>query len=289
MMESRLAKTGKQIAKRQKGTVRAKTDFFRTARYGLTLVEHRIIYYAILRGQQSKQPFEPVTLPIKEFQALCELKGQSAYSAIRALSNKIVSKTVEVVYKDEKGLHVMQAPWLAGITYHAKEGSVTIELNKKLQPFIEGKPFSETEYYFLIRFTSQYAERLYEILKTFAFKPLASFEIGDLRQRLGIAPGQYANYNMLRTRVLKPALDDINKFTDLDISLHEKRGQYNRVESVYFTIEKKNVPKLTDRVAQGEFEPPLSEAEQKIFVNQLLGKNEEAAEDEQDRLMTVGG
>lgn len=259
----------KVLSRRKNGVIRGKTDFFRTARYGLTLQEHRIIYYAILRGQQDGKPFEPVTLSIAEFKELFDIKGEGYYSKIRALSNKMASRTVEVIYKDSEGTHLKQAPWIVDITYHAKTATVTIEPNKKLQPFFEGKPFTDTEFAFLVKFTSQYAERLYEIIKTFEYKKIADFEIVDLRTRLAVGK-KYPNYADLKNRVLLPATSDINEFTDLDVDFREKRGMYNKVESVIFSIHKKKVPKLAKRIENGEFAPPLSEEEQAQMMTQML-------------------
>lgn len=283
-MESDKAKKGKRITKRKTGVIRAKSDFFRTARYGLTLQEHRIIYYAILKGQQDNTPFKPVTISISEFKEMCELKGQSSYSTVRNLSKKLTSKSVEVLYKDENGIHFMQAPWLSGITYHVKEGSVTIKLNKELQPFFEGKPFTDTEFYFLIKFTSQYAERLYELIKALSHKPIIDFTIKDLRKRMGIGDKQYTNFTDLQRRVLDPALRDINEYTDLDVTMKESRGRYNKVEIIYFAVNRKTVPKLAHRVEQGEFRPPLSELEQEIFIKNLLDGNEDDADQDEDQL-----
>lgn len=259
----------KKIAKRKNGVIRAKTDFFRTARYGLTLQEHRIVYYAILRGQQDGKPFEPVTLSITEFKELFEVKGKNYYATIRNLSNKMIGRTVEFLYKDSEGTHLLQAPWLVGIRYHAKTGTVTIEPNKNLQPFFEGKPFTDTEFAFLIKFTSQYAERLYELIKTFEYKKIADFEIEDLRTRLAVGK-KYPNYTDFKNRVLLPAVDDINEFTDLDVDFREKRGKYNKVESVIFSIHKKKVPKLAKRIENGEFTPPLSEEEQAQMIAEMF-------------------
>ena len=259
----------KKITKRKNGVIRGKTDFFRTARYGLTLQEHRIIYYAILRGQQEGKSFEPVTLSVAEFKELFEVEGKNYYATIRNLSNKMVGRTVEVVYKDSEGTHLLQAPWLVGIRYHTKTGTVTISPNKELQPFFEGKPFTDTEFAFLIKFTSQYSERLYELIKTFAYKSIADFNLEDLRQKLAVGK-KYPNYNMFRERVLLPAVNDINEFTDLDIDFREQRGMYNKVDSVVFSIHKKKVPKLAKRIENGEFTPPLSEEEQAQMIAEMF-------------------
>lgn len=259
----------KKITKRKNGVIRGNTDFFRSARYGLTLQEHRIVYYAILRGQQEGKPFEPVTLSITEFKELFELSGGNYYTAIRNLSKKMASRVVEVAYKDSDGPHFKQAPWIIDITYHIKNGTVTICPNKALQPFFEGKPFTDTEFAFLIKFTSQYAERLYEIIKTFAYKSIADFNVEDLRQKLAVGK-KYPNYNMFRERVLLPAVNDINEFTDLDIDFREQRGMYNKVDSVVFSIHKKQVPKLAKRIENGEFTPPLSEEEQAQMIAEMF-------------------
>ena len=279
-MPQKDANKSREIARKKRGVIRAKSDFFRTARYGLTLQEHRIIYYAILKSQQEGAPFEPVTLAIRDFVDLCELKGQSYYSKIRALTKKVTGRVVEVIYKDATGEHLLQAAWLSSITYNTREGTVTIKPNKELQPFFDGKPFTETEYYFLIRFTSQYAERLYEVVKSLDHKLIIDFDVDDLRKRLAVPPTQYPNFKDLRRRVLEPAIRDINEYTDIDITMREKRGQYNRVNVVYFAISKKKVPKLADRVEHGEFTPPLSEADSQHLLLALLG--DDAPEHEQE-------
>lgn len=280
-MVSAKAQKGRKIAKQKSGVIRAKSDFFRTARYGLTLAEHRIVYIALLMGQQNGTPFEPQTISISDFIDLCGLKGQSAYHTVRELSKKMLTKVVEVTYKDNDGLHLLQCQWLSGIQYHAKNGTVTITPNKMLQPFFEGKPFTDTEFCFLIKFTSQYAERLYEVLKAFAYKPLVDFDLDDLRKRLAVPANQYPNYNNLKKRVLEPAIADICEYTDIDVSIKEQRGLHNKVETVFFTVKKKAVPKLAARIANGDFPAPLSEEEQALLLNGLTDGqyNDDAGKD----------
>lgn len=262
-----------KIKRRKKGVIKAKSEFFRAARYGLTLQEHRIIYYAILVGQQDGKPFEPVELTVMAFKELFEVSGNDYYKELRKLSKKLIGRSVEVVYKDQDGQHLMQAAWLSNITYHAKTGTVTITPNPALKPFFEGKPFSTSEYYFLIRFTSQYAERLYELLKSLDHKKIMDFDVDDLAQRLTVPPSYRKNYTDLKRFALDPAIKDINEFTDLDVDLREKRGQYNKVTTVFFYVTKKKVPKLAERVERGEFWPPLSDAEQELVILEVLGED----------------
>ena len=264
-----------KISKRKKGIIKAKSEFFRAARYGLTLQEHRIIYYAILVGQQDGKPFEPVTMSIREFKELYNLKSEKYYTEICKLSKKLVGKVVEVTYKDDDGHHFLQAPWLLGIEYHLRNGAVTITPNPELKRFFEGKPFTTSELAFLTYFKSQFAERLYELLKSMPLnqKPIFDFEPAELCEKLAVPPSYRVNYADLRKYALAPAIRDINEFTDLDVQLLEKRGgRGNKVQLACFYIKKKDVPKLADRVERGEFGPLLSEEEQITVLQELLGE-----------------
>jgi len=265
----------KKMSKRKKGTIKASSDFFRTARYGLTLQEHRIIYYAILEGQQDNKPFEPVTLSVKSFKELFALKGESSYGELRKLSKKLIGRSVEVVHKNpEGGVSLSQIPWLSEIMYNIKEGTVTITPNKNLKRFFDGKPFTTSEYYFLLKFTSQYSERLYEILKSLSHKTIIDFDPDDIAVRLGVPQSYRNNYADFKRFALEPAIKDINEYTDLDIDIRERRGRYNKVTTVLFSLRQKSVPKLAERVARGEFVPPLSEEEQEVILRELLDEDE---------------
>lgn len=254
-----------KIKKCQKGIVRAKTTFFRSTRYGLTLTQQRIVYYAILVGQQQKKNFEPITLSIQEFKELCGLDGQSSYSALKSITRELLTKILEVSVRDEKGVHFKQLTWFKSVTYHIGEGSLTLTLNDELKSFFEGRPFTDMEYIYLIKFKSQYAERLYELLKTFTYKDekkeLISFSIEDLRKRLGFdlqnnekkskRSPKYPNFYDFEKNVLNPAIQDINNYTNIHVAIKDKkRGNHNKVQEVSFTARNKNGNETQDSEKQ---------------------------------------
>jgi plasmid replication initiation protein len=254
------------VAKDRKGVIRMNADFARNCRYGLTLQEHRIIYYTVLKSQMVKRPFQPITFSVKEFSALCGISETGTYTTLRKLTKKLLSKVVEYVFMDEeKGLTLLQAQWLSAAEYHLKEGTVTIVLNPYVEPiFRKYKQYTETEFAFLCKFSCQYSERLYELLKSLAWdkNPVVDFEIDDLRERLGLkqdgekkAIDKYPNFKDFRARILDPTMEEINQYTDLDIDFREKRGPHNKVERVIFSVRKKaNYIPLADRIAKGEFD-----------------------------------
>jgi plasmid replication initiation protein len=263
------------VSKKRKGIIRTGSDFARNCRYGLTLQEQRVIYYAIMKGEMEKKSFQPVIFTVKEFAALCGLNSDGTYKTLRRTSANLLMKIVEYTFEDENGDTVLrQAPWVIGIDYRAKMGTVTVRLNPLVEPlFRKYKQFTETEFIFLCKFSCQYSERLYELLKSMAFKPAVDFNIEDLRERLGLkmqngkkAMNKYPNYNDFEKRVLIPAKDDINIYTDLDIDYRAMRGRYNKVETVVFSIRKKpNYIPLAERIQSRNF--PQLEGQITLFEN----------------------
>lgn len=239
------------LEKTRRGYVAARSNFFRFARYNLLLSEQKIIYYALMIGDKEGRPFEPVEMAVTDFLALSGSSTKAIYNRIMTVANNLVSRTVEVAFKTEDGIRYTTFPWLTEITYH--KGKVYITPNKALRDYIVGEPFSTMEYYYLFKFTSQYSARMYELLKSMNFKPLVDFSIEDLRNRLGIPDETYTNYGDLKRRVLTPAINDINKFTDLAVTMKEKKYK-KKVQAILFTLDKKDVGLLADRVDSGEFQ-----------------------------------
>lgn len=242
------------VTKKKRGLIKANRNFFQEARYGLSLQEHRIVYFSILTGQQNGTPFEPVTISVSEFKDVCGLAGGSSYYELTKITKSLIQKSVEIIYLDDSGKHLLQTSWVTDVTYHQKTGTVTITPNKKLQMFFDNpkRKYSTTEFYYLVKFTCQYSERLYELLKSLDFKTIVDFDIEELREKLAVKK-KYPNYADLLRYVISPAIEDVNKFTDLEIDLREKRGKYNKVTAVIFSVKKKAVPLLYDREQNGEF------------------------------------
>ncbi len=247
----------KDLRKTKRGIIRAASDFFRFARYSLTLSEQRIIYYAILMGEKAKQPFSPIAMPVKVFTELSGYSGGRLYSMVRAAANGLTQKNVEVAIKTAAGkLSYIAMPWISKVEYVDGDGVVKITPNPELREYFMGTPFSTEEYYYLFRFRSQYSARLYELLTAHAFKPISDFDVDDLRARLGVAKDKYTRYNGFKARVLAAAIEDINEFTDLSVELREKKGAKGRVQTVYFMVTpEKNQKKLADREDEGEISP----------------------------------
>lgn len=84
-------------------------------------------------------------------------------------------------------------------------------------------------------FTTIQAATLYRLIKQHAFKRTVVFSIDYLREHLDIPENKYLVYGNFNNRVLRPAIQDINKLTDIIVS-YKKDGTSKRVLALKFTI-----------------------------------------------------
>ena len=259
----------------EKRKIRTKTEFLRTSRHGLSLLEYRVIYFAILRGQQENRPFSPVTLSVNEYKKLLGLKGESSYSEIKRMGNSILNKKVIVEQKDKEGNRLLDMMvWVKSFSYNEKEGTVNISPNSDIAKYWIGTPYKEVDFIYLIRFKCQYTERIYELLNAFRYKDKADFSLADLRNKLGLDENQYTAIYDFKRRVLNPVIKDINEITDMFVSYEEiKGGNRNRTKGIIFHIREKKkqelleepipegLSELLDNMGKDDIVVPVTEAE----------------------------
>lgn len=88
----------------------------------------------------------------------------------------------------------------------------------------------------VLAFSGRYALRLYEILslrKNLSHKQTETFELDDLRLRLGVEPGSLQAFSDFRKYALDPAIAEVNQLTGLRVSYELiKRGRGGKVHSI---------------------------------------------------------
>jgi hypothetical protein len=110
----------------------------------------------------------------------------------------------------------------------------------------------------LLLMRSSYSKRMYLLLKEYSKIGSRTFEIEELQEILKVPKSHKERYGKFKSDVLKRAEIDINKFTDLEVELSEKKlGR--KVVRVTYTIRKNN----NDRKA-------FIQTIRELYVNQLL-------------------
>lgn len=120
---------------------------------------------------------------------------------------------------------------------------ITFKLNPSYLSNILGleRDYSEPDRKERINFKSSYSFRLDTLLRSIEkiqnFQNFTNFTFQTLQKKFGT---QYKLYKHFKSRVLEPAIDDINKFTDLNVKMIETRdNQKSDIKHIRFIISRK--------------------------------------------------
>ena len=108
--------------------------------------------------------------------------------------------------------------------------------------------FDLQKYYFkyqlwnALQLTSANQQRMYEILKQYEYAGIREISLKDLREFLGIAPGQYPRWESFKTKVLNATQEALANYTDIKFTweVTKRSGKGGKVDKIRFEIEKNN-------------------------------------------------
>ncbi|GAB2546536.1 replication initiation protein [Spirosoma aerophilum] len=126
--------------------------------------------------------------------------------------------------------------------YIRGKGVIMLQLHPLLIPgFLElGNNFAQFELYAALKLTSEYAQLLYSYLSRHAWRGKWVIELMAFKEIMGATSKSYEEFSNIRIRILEPAMEQISKFTDLDVS-YVTLGVGRKVSSLEFTIAFKEV------------------------------------------------
>lgn len=148
------------------------------------------------------------------------MHGESGknYSDLKRLIKHLADKSMYITQPDGSEVLVR---WIEKPTFHKGSGLVEIRLDRDMAPFLLHLKSGFTRYqlYHILRMRSKYSVRLYELICSIHYNTLeeymAEFTLDELRKRLDAE--NYTTYQTLKARVLLPAVEEINKYSDKNI------------------------------------------------------------------------
>lgn len=223
-----------------------KDNMIQKGRHNLSLQEQRCVLYAISKIRPDDSVFKEYTLELSEFFKICGLQKES-YKEIKAILKGLSDKSwwIEI---DDKGTESL-VRWFSTLDIRRKSGTVSIKFHERMMPYLlklveQGEFYTHYELKYILPMRSQYAIRLYELLKSYQKNNYSwFFEIDELKKRLNCE--KYKKFGDIKRRVIEPAVKEINEFTDIKIDWDaEKEGR--KVTRVNFYMLKKKKHELKD-------------------------------------------
>lgn len=208
------------------------------AKYELSLNEQKILLYAISKLDRNKANFNVIEFDIKEFNDLLQIKGKR-YEELRESVRELRKKEI-IIKTDDKELIT---GWLSSIIFHRNTSRITLKFDDNLIPYLLQLKEQFTRYQIknILYLSNKHSIRIYELLKQYEPIGKRTFIVDELKKVL-MLENQYKRFSNFENWVLKPTMEEINEYTDINIS-YEKIKKGRSIESIKYRIEPKKICK----------------------------------------------
>jgi plasmid replication initiation protein len=225
------------------------------ARYELSAREQKLLLYVIAMIEPEDADFKRYVVNIPEFAQLAGLQKDDLYRELRELAKGLKQKPLIVPhhFDEQTGTYLDVVTNWFDTAYVGRNGAgyFAVTLSPVLKPYLlqVKREFFRFRLYQVMQLKSGYAIRLYQWAKRWEFRKVAEISLSELRIVLGVdAPGilgagdqaKLSAYGHLKDRAIKPAVQEINRKTDLKVSFRELKQKGSKaVERLLFRIERK--------------------------------------------------
>lgn len=200
------------------------------ASYSLSLSEQRLILIAIIAARDIEKDLTSdtmLTIHASEYMQHFNLGRQSAYEALQAACDNLFERrlTYRAIDPQTGKLAVYKSRWVSKVGYVKEAACAQLVFAPDiLQLFVKlEEKFTRYELKQISQLSSVYAIRLYELLIRWRGKGKLYISVLQLREKLGLLENEYKVMGDFKKRVLTVAIDQINKFTDIDVSYTQKK------------------------------------------------------------------
>jgi plasmid replication initiation protein len=215
------------------------------ASYKLTLNEQRLLLMAIAHIDSRKPLIKKYYFRISalDFAETFGLEKHTAYVGLEDAANRLLERIVQTY--NRKNQVRERFHWVFHVKYYDGEGFVDLGFSPNVIPYLTllSQRFTSYELQHITRLNSSYAIRLYELLKQFVQTGERVIPLERFKERLELAD-LYPRFFDLKRRVIQPAVNEINAYTDLEVKWDTVR-KGRKVMSLMFTFNETKQTKLS--------------------------------------------
>ena len=177
--------------------------------------------------------------------ALADLTGDKAMNNYRELRKAAESIRSMFITIKEKPNGEIGSPDRTEINvtgscrYYENEGKVSLRFNAEIIPYISSlkKRFTQYQAKYVMPMRSSYGIRLYELCLQWLGDE-REFEVEEFKQMFGLGKKYIDRIDRLKDKVIKPALQDINKYSDIQVKFGQRKSG-RKVTHFQFAISRK--------------------------------------------------
>lgn len=216
-------------------------DLIQRARVTLTAAQQKFIAYAIAQIKPGDQEFQFYEIRVDEF---CKVMGKNKDWFYKEFKNMVDDLDDDKLWveTDEK---IFKFRWFSEVEYLKGKGTVRVLFNSNLKKYLleQKERFTQYELVNIVALKSKYSHTLFEYLKSYAFRGGIVMSVDKLKYILGLdedgaKKSSYDNFSNIRARILEPAKNEINKYTELVID-YKPITKGRKVTEIEFSVNKK--------------------------------------------------
>lgn len=207
------------------------------AKYDMTMLEQKIFLILISTIKKGDTSFKETVFKVKDLAEILEVPLSNLYRDLKKISISMNKKSIEI-QKDNGGWLI--APLMKSAEYLPSEGSISLCLNDKLIPYFLQlqKFFTKFELNNILVLDGKHTIRIYQLSKSNIYKKEFTMSLDEFKDNLKLTQKSYQMYGNINTKVILPAIKEINDKTDILLNVETiKKGK--KVESLKFIVEDK--------------------------------------------------
>lgn len=236
------------------------------ARYHFSIWETRVFTKLVSLIQPGDEDFKKYKLQIKDLVSFFGVNDNDAYAKIKAVPDNLLKKVVTIPYTENGEERFLKTGLIAQASIpKKKEGYIELSFHPDLKPYLLQlkRTFLSYDIRNVLKISSVYSIRIYELLKQYEKIGYREFDIDTLKVILGVSD-KYKMYGHFKSRIILKAQDDLKLHTDIFFNFTEiKKGR--KVVAILFEIktnkgaqiEEKNKPSTKVSPLQLELENTL--------------------------------
>lgn len=213
-----------------------KSNFLINAQGKLSSVEQKLYLTAISMISIDDEDFHEYVIPLVDVKKYFNTDPANARRDIEKAINNLMS--AKVIFKNEQGDKIFTT-LISSARFLKSDVDMILRIDPNLKPYLLQLKSNFTTYRLMnaYKLDSGHSIRIYELLMQYLKIGKRTFELEELKKTLGIE-GKYKAFDNFETRVLKVAEQEINEYTDIQIS-YEKIKKGTKIHAIEFHVKTK--------------------------------------------------
>ena len=205
-------------------------DLIQKSRFDLGTQEQKIVLYLISKIRPEDTELHEYEFSIVEFCKICGIDYANGknYDNIKKTIKTLNDKSIWVTLNDggETTMRWIERPYI-----NKNSGVIKIKLDELMKPYLlqMQERFTQYELLYTLPMKSQYAIRLYEILKSYEWKKSVEMDLENLKRMMKAE--HYTRFYDFKKKVIEIAMREIDDYTDLKVeyTLKKKGKQFTSI------------------------------------------------------------